>query len=507
MLVGSACVRGAALCLLAVIAGAADLASAAETHKAGDIVVEQGTARTADGKTIPYEIGTLFVPENRVVPNSRLIGVGFARLRAARPVEGGPPVFVLPGGPGRSYLNALTDADPAGQARLAELLPYTAAGDVVIVDQRGWTKRGDVLELATADQPLDRPRSRTAEANDMIALAAAAVAANPGKDLAGYTIIQCAEDVDDLRRALGYKRISLSGQSFGSQWSLAVMRLHPDSVARAVLSGVEPLGAAFDMPSQILTSLLRVAWEADQDPGLAPYLPQGGVMTALRSVRDRLAAGPVAVRVVDEATGKPRTVTLGLGDFQASLLRSPGDWPAFILSVYDRHYDDWAKETIARRHNEEGPVRLIEPLIDTSLGVSGERGHQLRTDPAADDLGYWDFDATIASARAWPTPDVGDAFRDPVASAIPVVFIHGDWDIATPIDNTLGLLPYFPNGRAILVHRGTHHTREPLFAQDPGVQARVMEFLRTGDNRDLPVTASLPAPAFRRPAFPPPGKR
>ncbi|WP_163332058.1 alpha/beta fold hydrolase, partial [Klebsiella aerogenes] len=65
------------------------------------------------------------------------------------------------------------------------------------------------------------------------------LAAYPGKDLSGYTIAACADDVDALRQALGYPRIVLVGQSFGSQWSLAVMRRHPQIVTRAILSGVE----------------------------------------------------------------------------------------------------------------------------------------------------------------------------------------------------------------------------------------------------------------------------
>lgn len=477
--------------------------AAVAAPKAGEIVMERGVTKTGDGRTVSYEIGTLYAPENRAAPGGRIIGVGFARLKAAHPT-GAPPIFILPGGPGRSYLNAFTDADEAGRSRLAEVLAYTEAADVVVVDQRGWSRRGDVLELSAPDQTLDRPRTLAADAADMTALARAAVTANSGKDLAGYTIVQCAEDVNDLRRALGYERITLSGQSFGSQWSFAVMRLHPEVVARAVLSGVEPLDDAFDMPSQILASLQRVAFEAEQDPGLKPYLPAGGLMGAVRAVLDRLAKAPVSVQVKDPATGAVQTVVLGPGDFQTSLLRAPGDWPAFVLTVHSGRYDDWARETIERRRNAEGAVRLIEPLIDSSLGVSAARGHRLRTDPAADILGFWDFDAVTATAADWPTPDLDDAFRLPVVNPTPVVFIHGDWDISTPIDNTLGVLPYFPNGHAILVHRGTHHTREPLLAGQPELRTRLMAFLRTGDAAGLPVEAALPAQAFTRPSFPPP---
>jgi hypothetical protein len=66
-----------------------------------------GLRHEPDGSRVAYEIGTLYAPENRLVAGSRVIGIGFARIRAQRPT-GAPPIFVLPGGPGRSYLNALT---------------------------------------------------------------------------------------------------------------------------------------------------------------------------------------------------------------------------------------------------------------------------------------------------------------------------------------------------------------------------------------------------------------
>ncbi|QSQ27975.1 alpha/beta fold hydrolase [Pyxidicoccus parkwayensis] len=499
-------VLGAVLLPLVGVAWKAHAADVAGSHKAGDIVLETGSGKTPEGETVPFEIGTLFVPENRAAPRSRLIGVGFARIRAASPTAG-PPVFLLPGGPGASALNAFTDSDAASQRQLANFVRFSAAGDLVVLDQRGYSKRGEVLEAAAPEQPLEQPRTLAADAADMVKVAKAAIAAHPDKDLAGYTIIQCAEDVNDLRRALGYEQISLYGNSFGSQWSFAVMRLHPEIVARAQLGGVEPLDYAYDMPSHVLAALQRIAWDADRDPGLAPYLPKGGVMEALRVVRDRFASGPIKVRGKDETTGKPRTVALGLQDLQDSLLMSPDVWPAFVLSLYYRHYDDWARQVIKQRTNPAQPVKLIGPLIDSSLGVSSAREHLLRTDPGTAFIGMGNFDSNIASAPIWPGPDAGDAFRLAVPSSIPVLFLHGDWDTSTPIENTLNILPYFPNGRAILVHRGTHGLRPDLREQHPEVWAQTIEFLRTGDTRNLPVSVTLRAPVFQRPSFPAPARR
>ena len=492
--------------LLATAASASPLAGAERPHKAGDVSIDPPRTVTIDGVAVTYEIGTLFVPENRESATSRIIGVGFARIKAPRPT-GAPPVFWLPGGPGLSVLGAFDNDSAQARSRLKHFASFGAVGDLVVVEQRGYSIRGDMLTHPTPASPLDQPASVQADARQMIAVAKAAVAANPDKDLAGYTIVQLAADVDDLRKALAYDKISLFGGSFGSQWSLALIRLYPQNVARAVLSSVEPLDG-YDIPSQIVSALQRIAYDADHDQGLAPYLPPGGMMTAIRDIRDRLAAATLHVTVKDDKTGEAITVALGPEDFQTALLtHAPDDgvdWPAFILSIYHRHYDAWAREVIEGRKASQ--QTLIRPLIDTSLGVTAERLHRLRTDPSTSVVGTWAFDVDVASAAAWPTADLGDELRVPVPSSVPVLFVHGDWDVSTPIENPLSLLPYFPNGHVIQVHRGGHDGTFYQLREHPEVKAAVYEFLGTGRMHKLPASLSLSLPSFTRPTFPAPDK-
>jgi pimeloyl-ACP methyl ester carboxylesterase len=281
------------------------------------------------------------------------------------------------------------------------------------------------------------------------------------------------------------------------------MRLYPQSIVRALLSGVEPLDYGYDMPSHVYAALQRIAFDADRDAGLVPYLPKGGIMAAVRAVRERLDRAPVTVVSRDEKSGTRRIVVLGPGDFELGLVtyaENADRWPAFVLSVYHRHYDAWARDVIEQR--KAGMLTLIGPLIDTSLGVTPEREHQLRTDPAVAMLGTWSFAAYLASAADWPTPDVGDAFREPVTTSIPVLFVQGDWDTSTPVENTLNILPGFPNGRAILVHRGQHKGALTLLKHDPMLTAALHTFLKTGDMRDLPTRISVDSPQFARPDFP-----
>jgi pimeloyl-ACP methyl ester carboxylesterase len=490
------------VCALVALAIQAAPASAQQTTT-DRIVIDRGSIKLPSGETVSYEIGTLYVPENRSKPDSRRIGIGFARIKAPRPT-GAPPIFWLPGGPGLSVLGAFTDKDEAAQSRLRSWLTFGASGDLVVIEQRGYTRRGEML-VETADaSPLDKPASVQADARAMQALARRAIARNPDKDLSGYTIEAFAADVDDLRRALGYDKISLFGGSFGSQWSLAVMRFHPEIVARAVLSSVEPLNNGFDMPSHIFAALQRIAYDADRDAGLAPYLPKGGMIEAIRALHRRFAAGPIRVTVRDDA-GKAQTVTLGAEDLQLALLTHTDEaehWPAFILSLYYGHYDDWARQTLEDRR--AAPVKLIGPLADSSLGVTAEREHLMRTDPAVNLLGSWDFEANLLSAPDWPTPDMGNAVRLPRVTSIPVVFVHGDWDTSTPVENTLGLLPYFPNGRAILVHRAGHDGAFYQLRENPAAKQAIYDFLRTGETRGLPIDVTLAAPRFEIPGFAPP---
>ena len=65
---------------------------------------------------MPYEIGTLYVRENRDKSGSRLIGLGFARVRAAYPT-GAPPIFLLAGDSSRSLANT-SDITGYGQPRI-----------------------------------------------------------------------------------------------------------------------------------------------------------------------------------------------------------------------------------------------------------------------------------------------------------------------------------------------------------------------------------------------------
>lgn len=481
--------------------------SASTTISAPRITLTPATITTSTNDVVAFERGVLHVREQRAAANAPTITIGFARLRAAKPSKA-PPIFFLPGGPGASYLDAFRDHTENAERRLGMFRRYAAVADVIVVDQRGFSQDNTVLASpAQPPFPLDRPLTEDDVAAATVAYARASIAANPEHDLAAYNVLACADDIDDLRAALGYPQISLLGGSFGSQWSFAVMRRHPDRVARAVLSGVEPLDAGFDLPSQTFAALQRIAFDADRDPRLQPYLPPGGLIAALRAVQARLAKSPLRIPVrVSDNPNAPSTTTLVLGasDLQGAWLPDDAEaWPAFLLALYHGHYEDWAARELASRRR---PLfrAVINPLIDAGIGATPARLHQLATDPAIDLLGRWGFAPYLAARAAWPAPDLGDALRTPIRSTIPVLFIQGDWDTSTPVENTLAIAPYFPASRTLIVHRGVHEATTRLLRGSPDTFAAVLDFFRTGATTHLPAELTLPVPAFTVPSFPPP---
>ena len=482
--------------------------TAGGSHKAGDIVLEEATLTTLETGAVNFELGTLYVPENRNDSNSRIIGIGFARFKALQPT-GAPPQFHLPGGPGDSFLTGLKQDNKGLAARLKSYELYRRAGDVVIMDQRGHSERGEVLkfERPIPAQPLDKPGSLARSSAAIVEASRAVVAeySAKGVDLRGYTVLECADDVDDLRKALRYERITLVATSYGSQWSFALMRRHPDIVARALLSGVEPLNYGYDMPSHVFEAIRRMWWEAEQDSRLQPYLPRGGLMAAAQTIVERLTRAPVTVEVKDEKTGHTSKVTLGVEDFQESFLSNSRPVP--LLSIYYSHYDNWARGVSAERREPRTEEALIRPSIDTSLGVTPRRLYLLRTDPAKEFLGHWDWDADVSTADIWPSADVGDELRTDIMSRIPVVFAEGDWDTSTPIENTFYTAPFFLNSRVLIAERGGHGVLWPIAQNNPEVMAALLEFLRTGKMDDIPARVTLPKPDFGVPDFPPPQAR
>ena len=460
------------------------------------------------GEVATAEEGLLFVPENRAKPSSRTIAVHFLRIRGTR--HEASPILFLPGGPGSFVVRANLE-QPRYQREIAFL--RASGRDILFVNQRGnpFVPLAPDLVWPSQTAPLDRPQTVDRE---MAALRKAVEEGQRdwtarGVDLAGYDITNIADDVEDLRTALGYERIILRGGSFGSQWSFAFLKRHPASVDRALLRGVEPLDYGYDSPAFLWNAVQRVAAAAEADPKLKPLIPPGGLVGAIKTIIARLDREPQVVTIRDPKRGTDVRVTVGPYDF-ISALKYPTPqpyranlqrWPRFILEVYRGDYRYVAAKAYAGRTGG-GDRAMIGFLIDNSLGITKAREARLTREPEQHWIGPlepWYF----ATRDITVTPHVPESFLADWTIDRPVVMFQGDMDFSTPMENAQHQAEFLRRGHLTIVHGGTHSVDDEMEQFLPDLAGALQRYLSVDSDEEidaaihaLPAEASLPAPTF-----------
>ena len=315
-----------------------------------------------------------------------------------------------------------------------------------------------------------------------------------GCDLRGFNVIEAAADVDEIRRHLGYDEITTWGGSFGSHWGMAVMRYHPEGVARAVLTGMEGPDHTYDMPSGVLGALERMAAEAEASSILADDLPEDGLIQALRDVIADVEEEPIEIEfgseLIEIGPEDLRDLALGYTN-RAGSRGGIRTWPADVIALYRGDFERVARALRQRRNDDSNGLPTASFfMLDCGSGISPEREAQLNSDPATAVVGNLGRFYQVA-CKSWDA-DLGGEFRAGFATDIPTVIVHGTWDISTPFENALELLPYFNDGHFIVVEGGTHGALGEAMRQSEAFKAALMRFATTGDRSELPTELSLP---------------
>jgi len=249
-------------------------ASVPHGAQAGEIFLAPCTVKL-NGKNYQADCGTLVVPERRANPTARLIALPVKRIRSgsSHPAE---PIFYLGGGPGISNM---------GFQPPAWLL---AEHDIVLVSYRGvdGTPKLDCPEVSKAVSGVGGDLLSPASLDGMgkAMSACAARLQRQGVDLAGYTIPEVAEDMESARTALGYKRIDLLSESYGTRVAQIYADMHPASLLRSAMIGVNPPGHFYWDPAVVDAQVAYYAALWKQAAGAAAP----DLVEAMRSVNQNM---------------------------------------------------------------------------------------------------------------------------------------------------------------------------------------------------------------------------
>lgn len=468
--------------------------NAQETEaRAGRVAFEPYVFKSFDGKEVPAELGRLWVRENRDGKSTRLIQLAFVRLKstAAQPAA---PVVWLAGGPG---VPGIVMARVPVYFRFFDRLREVA--DVILLDQRGTGMSSPSLECPRVSPPADvfENEDKWLRAYTTLTRACAEHWRAQGVELAAYNTDASADDLDDLRRALGAERISLVGHSYGTVLAQAALRRHSQHLQRVVLANTDGADNLLALPSVWDLLIKKLSHLAAEDAAVNKIIPD---MEALyRRVLDKLNRNPVSLTVTDARTKSPvnlRVGKLGLQWLVRLAMNDARTYPALPALFHTIDQGDYT--LLARRveslYNDFGARSPMANAADCSTGWSAERLAQAQKEAAAGALFsnvnlQWTSGICESVAAATNATKNTTAPQPRLWSTVPALFVSGTLDTNTPPFQAEEVRWGLPNSAHLIVENGGHET---LPSEE--VQRVVVDFFKGLDVRGRVVT-------FERPRF------
>jgi pimeloyl-ACP methyl ester carboxylesterase len=115
-------------------------------------------------------------------------------------------------------------------------------------------------------------------------------------------------------------------------------------------------------------------------------------------------------------------------------------------------------------------------MMDCHSGISPTRRNQIAQEAKTTLLGdVMDFPFPDV-CEAWGNPDLGAAFRAPVKTKIPTLFISGTLDVRTPPSNAEEVRKGFQNSVHLIIDGAVHS--DPLFLSSPKIKDVMLEFMK-----------------------------
>jgi pimeloyl-ACP methyl ester carboxylesterase len=277
-------------------------------------------------------------------------------------------------------------------------------------------------------------------------------------DLDGYTTEESADDVEALRIALGYDRVSLLGHSYGTLLGQSVLARHGRHVHRAVLAAVEGPDDRVASPATWDLLIARLGFLAARDSTLEGAVPD---LSALYGrVLRRLERDPVPLQVVQRPSG--RTVTLRVGAIGLRWLmrmkmadaRTYAGIPALLLAMDRGDHGPFAREIEPLYNSFSRPV--MATAVDCAGGWPAGRLADLRG--SARDALFRNVNLQWEGRGCERAGLRRGNGGPPVYSTVPTLFISGTLDTNTPPHQAEAVRWGFPVSTHLVVENGGHET-------------------------------------------------
>jgi pimeloyl-ACP methyl ester carboxylesterase len=430
--------------------------------------------------------GAIEVPENPHRPGSRKLEIHFVVIPAANGHPRQDPIVPLLGGPGEAAIET-------GQMFVERLAPMLNDRDLLLVDQRGTGQSGALrCHFFSPDAPAESlqnlfPPARVASCAKDLARRA---------DLTQYSYQRFADDLEKVRRALGYGSLNLFAGSYGTRAAQVFVRIYPGSVRTIYLGSIVPIDIAIPLPdAKAAQAMLERTFAAcESDAACRSAFPR--VRDEFSQVMECLASRRVFVKV----PGHSGTITLGQGrvaEWFRSLLYRPSSAARLPLLIDRASKGDWAPivQGILEDARDADTDLSFGLLLSITCSDDVPFVHPEEVTGATRNtfLGDWRLRQQQAACKAWPHSVVSASYREPIHTQVPTMFASGDSDGGTPLWFTEHAAPGFQNRvEVIMSNRG--HTE-----WDRCIETLYQRFLNQGSVQGLDAStcSHLARPPFK----------
>jgi pimeloyl-ACP methyl ester carboxylesterase len=391
--------------------------------------------------------GRMYVSEDRDLPSANLISFPVAIFKGDdRSGSKGSPVMIAGGGgPGGPI--GLDDDEMVHW--LWETFHYVSRGkgrDLILIDNRGVGLSEPHLNCPEVDalgEGLD----------EIIALEVRVEAVREnyracrerleelGVAVGEYNSLSAAQDIEDLRLALGIEQWNLIGISYGTRIVLTVMREFPTSVRAALLDSIVPLEIAEleESPRDHEASFERIIRACESDAGCRALVPSFGAELA---------------RLLDELRTEPLIIDVNAFENAETDVIVDDEVLAYVL--FNTVYSELAIGIVPLviRRVLDGDYRALAPLIDALLeDIDALDDGAYVSYSCYDEIPFNSIDRAlqeankyplqrpmsvprvkleVAACEGWDIAPGADIEALPVISDIPTLIYAGEYDPVTP---------------------------------------------------------------------------
>ena len=422
---------------------------------------------------------TVTVPENRSVRGGRTIDLHVEVVERSNKPDA---IFILAGGPG------------ASAARMKSYAERTFAHtdqDIVLVDARGTGKSNTLdCELPGSEK---EPQGYFTDFLPLEPLARCRVELEKRADLTQYTTAAIADDLEAVRKHLGYRQMNLYGTSYGTRVAQAIMWRYPKSVRTVILDGVVPPSVVspvtFAQDGERAAKAVLAECAADKECRETFPNLESDYANVLREAEDGIEVeAPVKVKI-----------SRGIfGEIMRNFLYSPEVYARWPLMLNRAANGDWSLfAEMATRYGRG--IRSIDygmflsvmcaedaPRIDVAAAREAAKGTL---------LGSYRVEQQVEACKLWPRGKSDPRDTKPVKSNIPTLLVSGEFDPVTPprfgdeVARTLRRVVH------VVIPKGSHS------GDTQGCQEKVMsELVAEGSvaNLDLSCVPKIQRPPFEK---------